>query len=275
MGTYLPGLMEKIPVSTVLLTKNSGKTLPKYFASMTEVDDIILLDGGSTDETLGLAKAQSNVRVFPQPKEFLDSEGRIIDFSGVRNSGYKLAKHPWILCVDSDEEATQKLLSEVRRVIQENRPGVYYVRRTFYYNGKPVFTLKRSTSDHIRLFHTSVVRGCVKPVHERLDVIPGAYRGTLDADLTVPLMPLDVVHRKYNRFAEIEARANKDISFGRWFRWIFIRNLLAAARRPIIAIMLRLIPRPGQRLPLGYEWEQMRYSLMLIWKTAPFIRKNY
>jgi glycosyltransferase involved in cell wall biosynthesis len=262
--------MEKLPVSTVLLTKNSARSLPAYFESMQEIDDIILLDGGSTDGTLELAKKQQNVRVFPQNPKYLDEEGRIIDFSSVRNEGYKLAHHRWILCVDSDEAATPKLLSEVGRVVQEGPPGVYYVRRTFYYDGKPVVTLKRSTSDHIRLFHLDRVRGCLKPIHERLDILPGTHRGTLDAEVSVPLAPLDAMRRKYNRFLEIEARANRGITFGRWFRWIFIRNLLAVARRPLVVLAARLIPVRGQRLPLGYEWEQLRYSWMLIWKTGPW-----
>jgi glycosyltransferase involved in cell wall biosynthesis len=240
---------------------------------MREVDDIILLDGGSTDGTLELARAQPNVRVFPQNPRYLDENGYIVDFASVRNEGYARATHPWILCVDSDEEVSPQLLAEVRRVISGGTVGVYYVRREFYYRGKPVVTFRRSTSDHVRLFHKDCVRGCVKPIHERLDIVPGAFRGLLDAGITVPLASLESMRRKYDRFVDIEARSYADIQFGRWFRWIFLRNILTIMRRPLLALAVRLVPKTGQRFPWGYEWEQMRYSWLLIWKTFPFRKR--
>lgn len=266
--------MDRIPVSTVLLTKNSARTLPAYLASMQRVDDIVVLDGGSTDGTLELLKAQSNCRVFPQDKRYLDVDGYITDFSAIRNSGYALAKHPWILCVDSDEEATPQLLNEVARVVTEGKPGLFFVRRTFTYNGRPIVSLGNTTADHIRLFHTDCVRGCLRPVHERLDIIPGSPKGYLNADLTVPLPPIESVRRKNDRYLRIEVRANKDISFGSWFRWILLRNLFAIIRRPVVMLLVRLIPKKGARVPVAFEWEQMRYSWLLAVRTAPWNSKT-
>ncbi len=262
-------MLDRIPVSTVLLTKNSATTLPAYLASMGEIDDIIVLDGGSTDGTPELVKHLPNVRVFPQDPRFLDEQGFIMDFSAIRNQGYALAKHRWILCIDSDEAAPEKLLQEVRRVIREGKPGVYFVKRTFYLNGKPLVSLGNTTSDHIRLFHLDWVRGCVKPVHEKLDVIPGAPRGYLDADVTVPLPTVEQTRRKFDRCLRIEVRYNKGIGFGRWFRWIFLRNLFAIIRRPLVILAVRLLPKPGVRVPVAYEYEQMRYSWLLLWRTCP------
>lgn len=259
----------RIPVSTVLLTKNSAATLPAYFQSMREIDDIVVLDGGSTDATRDIIAAEPNCRVFPQDAEFLDGEGYIIDFSGMRNSGYAKAKHPWILCVDADEELTPALRDEVRRTVAEGKPGVYYVRRTFQYNGQPIVSLGNTTADHIRLFHRDCVRGCIKPVHERLDIIPGSPKGYLQADIVVPFPPLASVRRKNDRYLRIEVRANKGIAFSRWFRWIFLRNLGAILRRPIIMLAVRLKPVRGARVPVAYEWEQMRYSWLLMWRTMP------
>lgn len=261
--------MDRIPVSTVLLTKNSGASLPAYFASMRDIDDIVVLDGGSTDNTLDICKSHPNVRIFPQNPAFLDEQGYITDFSGIRNDGYAKAKHRWILCIDSDEEATEQLLSEVRRVVAEDKRGVYYVKRTFTLNGKPVVMLKRSTSDHIRLFHLDHVRGCIKPVHERPDIIPGAPIGYLNANIIVPMPTAAQMRKKYDRSLRIEVRANKGTSFSRWFRWIFLRNLFSLARRPVLMVVLRLLPEKGPRAPLWFEYEHLRYGWLLIWRTMP------
>lgn len=264
----------RLPVSTVLLTKNNAKSLPAYFASMREVDDIILLDGGSTDGTLELAAREPNVRVFPQDPRYLDKDGRIIDFSGVRNAGYAKARHPWILCVDADESATPKLLAEVRRVVERGEPGVYAIRRRFTLDGREVVVMPGTTSDQIRLFHTSRVRGCVRPVHERLDILPGTHRGTLDIEVDVPLPDPATVRPKYDRYLAIEVAHNRNITFGRWFRWIFLRTLLSLPRRLAVIVIVRLLPRRGPRYPLALEWEQVRYSLLLLWRTAPWRRAS-
>lgn len=263
-----------LSVSTVLLTKNSVKTLPAYFDSMRAIDDIIVLDGGSTDSTVELCKAQPHCRVFQQNPQHLDDQGYIKDFSGVRNEGYKLARHRWILCIDADEAATPELLREVRRVVQE-RPGVYFARRKFLHEGTPVVMFEKSTSDHLRLFHLDCVRGCVKPVHEKLDIIPGSHIGTLDVEVQVPLAPLEVLRRRYDRYLKIEVEMSGDISFLRWFRWIFLRTLFNTTRRLLASVLVRLVPKRGPRFPYAYEWEQLRYSWLLTWRTQPWReRKN-
>lgn len=260
---------DHLPVSTVLLTKNNAGTLPAYFASTRSIDDIIVLDGGSTDSTLELAKAQPQCRVFPQNPRFLDSEGYIIDFSSIRNEGYKLARHKWILCIDADETATPELLKEVSCVIAEGKPGVYYAQRVFYLDGKRVVSFRGSSGDHLRLFHLDCVRGCVRPVHEKLDVIPGSHSGRLNVEVWVPLADSRTLRRRYSRYLRIEVNYNLGISFLRWFRWIFLRNLWSIIRRAFLSVLMRLVPRRGPRYPFALEWEQWRYSWLLIWKTFP------
>ena len=262
----------RIPVSTVLLTKNVMKTLPAYLASMREIDDIIVLDGGSTDGTVELLSKQSNCRVFPQPKEFVDEQGYIIDFSGVRNAGYALARHRWILCIDADEAISPALLEDVRRIAETGKPGVYFVKRLFTLGGKPIVSL--DATDHIRLFHLSCVRGCVKPVHERLDIITGSFVGMIDDVVYVPIHAAEKVRVRYDRYVAIEIRTMRGITFGRWFRWLFLRNIWATIRRSLVIILVRLIPIRGPRNPLSLEYEQLRYLWVVTWKTRPWKRSG-
>lgn len=259
----------RLSVSTVLLTKNNAASLEQYLASMRDIDDIIVLDGGSTDGTQDLLRHAPNVRMFAQPKEFLDLNGYIVDFSGVRNAGYRHAKHRWILCVDADEVATADLLADVRRVVAEGEPGVYCAQRVFYKDGKRVVNFAKSSSDQLRLFHLDVVRGCVRPVHEKLDVLPGAKRGMLHVEVSVPLPLAASVRRKYDRYLAIEVWANAGMPFSRWLRWIFLRNLIAIVRRAAVNLLSYCIPRRGPRYPWSLDWEQIRYSWLLTWRTCP------
>lgn len=262
--------MTPIHVSTVLLTKNSSPSLPKYLASMTEVDDIVALDGGSTDGTLELLKAAPNVRVFPQHEDFL-KDGRIVDFASMRNYGYSLCRHPWILCVDSDEAASPKLLAEVLAIVERGEPGVYHARRLFTVGGKPVVGLAASGSDQIRLFHRAVAPGCVKPVHERVMVLPGAKMGTLNETIIVPLPTAAASRPKYDRYLAIEVGKNAGMTWGRWLRWLLLRNVWSTIRRCMTIIFVRLIPKRGPRYPLELEYEQLRYIWLLTWRSCPLI----
>lgn len=262
--------MTSIKVSTVLLTKNSEASLPRYLASMTEVEDIVALDGGSTDGTLKLLGGHPNVRVFPQNPDFLES-GRIVDFASMRNFGYGLCKYPWILCVDSDEAASPKLLAEVREIVEHGEPAVYYARRLFTVGGKPVVTLSVSASDQIRLFHRAVAPGCVRPVHERVIVLPGAKKGLLSETITVPLPTGAASRPKYDRYLAIEAANNAGISWRKWLRWLLLRNIWSTFRRCLTIVAVRLIPKRGPRYPLDLEYEQLRYVWLLTWRTCPLI----
>lgn len=236
---------------------------------MRDIDDIIVLDGGSQDGTRELLESQENCRVFPQNPAYIDAEGYITDFSAIRNEGYAHARYPWILCVDADESASPGLLAQVRKIVQSGTPGVYYVRRLFTMYGEPIVSF--DVNDHVRLFHLSCVRGCVKPVHERLDIIPGSFIGHIDDVVYVPINTMKSARPKYDRYLQIELNALKDCSWGRWFRWIFLRNVYSILRRVSVIIVLRLLPRKGPRYPLSLEYEQIRYMWLLTWKTIPLI----
>ena len=263
-----------LPVSTILLTKNSGATLEQYFTNMQRIDDIILLDGGSTDTTLEIAARYGNCQVYPQPSEFLDEQGYIIDFSGVRNFGYSKAKHPWILCIDSDETLDPDLEAAIEKVIRENRIGVYFVHRQFYVRGKPVVMFKKSSSDQIRLFHLEAAPRCVKPVHERLDVQPGAHKGTLPGEVPVILEYSPSIRAKHDRYLAIEVERNKNITWGTWLRWLLLRNIVSSVRQILVHIATYLIPKPGPRLPWWFAWELVRYKILSTIRTCPLFRKR-
>jgi glycosyltransferase involved in cell wall biosynthesis len=266
---------QRLRVSTVLLVKNGMRSLPAYYESMQDIDDIIVLDGGSTDGTVEFLKHKPNCRVFPQNPAHLDAQGYITDFSALRNEGYALAKHPWILCIDADEELSPAFKKEVERIVAEGKPGVYYVKRTFLRDGKPVVMFPGSGFDQIRLFHKTAVKGCVKPVHERLDVVPGAYKGKLNTEVTVPLAIASSLRPKYNRYLQIELTKRASLlSMSKWLRWMLLRTAYSVPRMIVVWLLTFLIPKKGPRFPWGLVWEQARYSVVLTRRSCPLWRKS-
>ena len=107
--------MEKI--SAVILTKNSSRLLKEVLQSLHSLDEVVILDNGSNDSTLEIARSFANVSV-----HFHD----FIGFGAMKQMGANLAKNDWILTIDSDEIASD-LEIEFNQYLQtpEQRNGKF------------------------------------------------------------------------------------------------------------------------------------------------------
>jgi glycosyltransferase involved in cell wall biosynthesis len=85
-------------ISVIILTKNEEKDLERCLSSVQWSDDVHILDSGSTDNTLDIAK-QYPVQISTNP---------FISFGSQRNYALEFlpAKYNWILFLDADEVVT-------------------------------------------------------------------------------------------------------------------------------------------------------------------------
>jgi (heptosyl)LPS beta-1,4-glucosyltransferase len=117
-------------ISVVVLTQNSARTLRRTLDSVRAFDEVIVMDGGSLDETEAIARSYDRVRFFFEP------------FAGVtaqRNKALRHVRHGWVLVVDSDEEVTPPLREALLQVVQEPEPKlIYRIMRTEYFMGRIV-----------------------------------------------------------------------------------------------------------------------------------------
>jgi glycosyltransferase involved in cell wall biosynthesis len=81
-------------LSACIITKNEEKYLPRLLASLAPLDDVFVLDTGSEDRTLEIAKSFPNVHV----AKFKWTGS----FSDARNSATLGAKHDWLMWLDAD-----------------------------------------------------------------------------------------------------------------------------------------------------------------------------
>lgn len=108
---------KKIQSSVYILTKNSAQTLGRALESVKDFEDIVVCDGGSSDDTLSIARAYG-ANIFSQPKNCLTFEGCIADFACIRTDCLNHAKFDWVLYIDSDEAASPGLVQEIRLVVE-------------------------------------------------------------------------------------------------------------------------------------------------------------
>lgn len=112
------------PVTGVILTYNGQKWLAKTLASLDFCDEILVVDSGSTDETLAIAE-NAGARILHR-----DWEGTIPQF----RFAFTQVATPWIVTLDQDEFLSPELAASVRAALDApgDAAGFFCPRRSWY-----------------------------------------------------------------------------------------------------------------------------------------------
>lgn len=146
-------------ISVTILTKNCQETLEETLKSLASFDEVLILDSGSTDRTIEIASAFANVRIVMETFQ---------GFGKTHNLASSLAKHDWILSIDSDEVLSLALIKEIANLSLDSS-CVYTVQRHNYYNGKHMKCCAGWHPDWVvRLYHRKKTSFCDAEVHEKI-----------------------------------------------------------------------------------------------------------
>ena len=133
--------MSREPLSIVVTTLNNAASLERCLASAAFADDIVVLDSGSADATLDIAK-KYGARIFVEPFK---------GYSAQKQSAIEKAKYDWVLLMDADEaldDAAQAAIDEA--LISPHEAGFRLPRREQMF-----WTFQHDyswTNEHLRLF---------------------------------------------------------------------------------------------------------------------------
>lgn len=98
----------KTGVSAVLITKNEEAVIKRCIDSLQGLDQIVVLDTGSTDQTREIAHGLG-ADVVPVGEMW-----KPFHFAQARNAAMQQAKHPWILTLDADEVLAEGSMGKIR-----------------------------------------------------------------------------------------------------------------------------------------------------------------
>jgi glycosyltransferase involved in cell wall biosynthesis len=124
--------MERQSVSLCMIVKNEEKNLPRCLDSFKDlVDEIIIVDTGSNDKTVEVAKSYGAKTYY---FKWCD------DFSAARNESLKYATKEWILIIDADEYIDEDNRNKIKALLEKPEYDAYTIStRNFFIANSPAF----------------------------------------------------------------------------------------------------------------------------------------
>lgn len=97
-------------ISAVLITKNEGKVIERCMKSLKGLDEIAIMDTGSTDNTVEVAKSFGAKVGTSEPVS-------PFHFAAARNAAQELASNDWVLAIDADEVLRAGMMGPIRQAL--------------------------------------------------------------------------------------------------------------------------------------------------------------
>ena len=214
---------QSLGLSVIIITKNEAARLGDCLASVQFADEIIVLDGYSTDATAEIARAHG-----AQGHQVADWPG----FGPQKNRALALATKPWVLSIDADERVPPELRAEIVRTLSQPSYDGYQIARLSEFCGKKIRHSGWWPDYVLRLFRRELGAFDNVQVHEQV-LVRGRVGKLKSWFLHFPFDDLAALITKTNRYssdaAQMMALKGRRVgSFGLITHsvWTFIRIYL-------------------------------------------------
>ena len=221
-------------LSVALAIFNEESTITRCIESVYDIaDEIIVIDGGSTDETLAILKkldegsrtksGMTKIKVFHEENPPM--------FHINKQKALEKCTGDWILQLDADEVVSAELAKEILKQVQDDSatqddasvnphdthvisnevrdlsPVAYWIPRLNYFLGKPLRKGGQYPDPTIRLYKNGVAHFACKTVHEQVAI--NGEVGWLKNDLLhYPYPTFTAYVEKWVRYTRLEAEKN-------------------------------------------------------------------
>jgi glycosyltransferase involved in cell wall biosynthesis len=185
-------------LSVVIITLNEADNIRECLESVRWADEIIVLDSGSTDDTLKICR------------EYTDKIHVNADWQGFgtqKNRALAHATGDWVLSLDADERVTGNLRAEIQAALREpGKVNAFEIPRLSVFCGREIHHGDWWPDYVVRLFRRSAARFSDDIVHERL--LFEGQSGRLENPLShLAYHSLGQLLEKLNRYTSAGARA--------------------------------------------------------------------
>ena len=243
------------PFSAVIITLNAATQLQACLLSVAFADEVLVVDSGSTDQTLALAQ-QSGARVLHQ---------NWLGFGAQKQFAISQAQHDWVLCLDADERVSAVLRVAIEGALIAPQVNGFAMPRCNRFMGRWLRHGEGYPDWSLRLFRRSQGRWSDDPVHEKvlLDGTPARLQGDLLHESAEDLVRY---LEKQDRYTTLQAEA----LFRRGKRASVLRMLFSPLLRFVKFYVLRLGFLDGvagfRHIVIGCQNSYMKYAKLRAFK---------
>ena len=228
-----------INASVYVICCNEAFHIQRLLDSTKDFYEVILVDSGSSDQTLEIAKKYSNVKIFHQSW---------LGYASQKDFALKKCTSDWVVNLDADEVLSDKLKTEIQNAIEKNEYDALSCHLVEVFLGKSAHRFSKS-ADKIRIFK----RACGKynlgvSVHESI-TIAGTVKAVKGVIYHYGLTSIETMVSKNNVYSSLAAMdkfaKGKSSSlaklvlnfFWAFFRAYFIKRLFLNGKRGFIHSM--------------------------------------
>ena len=213
-------------LSVIVITKNEAQHIKRCLKSIDWADEIIVLDSGSTDDTVGICK-QFTEHVYVTD----DWPG----FGPQKQRALAHASHDWVFSIDADEEVSPALKLEIQLAMQQSEVQGFEIPRLSSYCGRQIKHSGWWPDFVLRLFRRNAGHFSEDIVHERI-IVDGPINRLINPLLHEAFVNPEEVLHKINSYSTLGAeklyRQNQQASLGLAIGkglWTFLRTYLLKA----------------------------------------------
>jgi (heptosyl)LPS beta-1,4-glucosyltransferase len=161
-----------VKLTVTVITRDEASHIEAALQSVAWADEIVVVDSGSTDETVSIARRlASRVEVREWP-----------GYGAQKNYAAEIASNDWILSLDADERVSPELATEIRATLRDDTAhSGYRIPRVTWYLGRWIRSTDWYPDFQLRLYDRRRARWNTRRVHESVEVdrTPGFLRHEL------------------------------------------------------------------------------------------------
>jgi glycosyltransferase involved in cell wall biosynthesis len=193
-------------LSAIVITRNEAANIGECLDSLAFCDERIVVDCGSTDSTVDIAR-ERGARV-----EFHEWQG----FGPQKSHALALATGTWVLSIDADERVTPELAAAIRAAIAAGDADAWEFPRLSSFCGRPMRHSGWYPDYVLRLFRRGKARFDDPIVHERV-ICAGVVKRLRPPLIHHPVARLEDALSRIDRYstasAEVIVAAGRKVSF--------------------------------------------------------------
>ncbi|NJD26116.1 MAG: glycosyltransferase family 2 protein [Betaproteobacteria bacterium] len=176
------------PMSVAIITLNAAGQLAACLDSVRFADEVVVVDSGSSDNTVALASA-AGARVIHQDW---------LGFGAQKQFAVEAAAHDWVLCLDADERVTPELRTAIEMALNAPSTAAFRFARRNRFLGRYLRHGEGYPDWSLRLFDRRRGRWSDDTVHEKVI-----------AEGSVATLPGDLLHDSAETLAAYLAKQNR------------------------------------------------------------------